>query len=315
MALPSDLVIAVMPHLIPPPTIANGDLERAETEPLADGRDETIYLICSHPRIRLEPALDDGAHPVVLAHPHRADGIGWPRDSWWARIRLPSHAAPSAIPWAVIDTSLDWAEGLPRRDRPDAADPDGDEAENRADLLGWIYDRHLERDDPPPFDRGTVDGGSIDFRLEYVGLSGVNALRRAAGAHHKVPRILGRVLLYEPHRLVYVLPCEIRAVLFEHDDPSPDLRMRRLDEAADEYRVGRRLLIETAEHALIALGGTEYNRQNAVRRVFPDTSAGDKLRAQGARRVRVGFWGLPPRVRIQGRAAFEHDSTVQGFEL
>lgn len=315
MPLPSDLVIAVMPHLIPAPTIANGDLERAETEPLAEGRDETIYLICSHPRIRLEPARDDGTHPVTLARSHRTDGIAWPDDSWWARLRLPSHASPSSIPWAVIDPSLSWAEGLAPRDRSFAGDVDGAAAEDRADLLGWIYDRHLELDDPALFDRGTVDGGAIDFRLEYVGLSGANALRRAAGAHHKVPRILGRVLLYEPHRLVYVLPCEIRAVLFEHDDPSPDLRMRRLDEAADEYRIGRRLLTETAEHALIALGGTQYNRQNAVRRVFPDTSAGDRLRARGVRHVRIGFWGLPPRVRIQGRAAFEHDSTVQGFEL
>ncbi len=311
----SDLVIAVMPHLIPAPTIANDDLERAETEPLAEGRDETIYLICSHPRVRLEPAVDNGVHPVLLARGDRRDGIRWTDDCWWARIRLPSHASPSRIPWAIIDESLGWAEHLAPRNRSFASDVDGPAGENRADLFGWIFDRHLELDDPPLFDRGHVDGGAIHFRLEYVGLSGSGALRRVTGAHHKVPRILGRVLLYEPHRLVYVLPCEVRAVLYDSSLPSTDMRMRQLDEAVAEYGITRQLLIETAEHALIALGGTQYNRQNAVRRVFPSTSAGDALRAQGLRHVRIGFWGLPQRVRINGRASIEYGSAVRSFDL
>jgi hypothetical protein len=315
--LPSELVIAVMPHLIPAPTIANDDVARAESEPLAEGRDETIYLICSHPRVRLEPALDDGSHPALIARLDQREGMRWDPLTWWARVRLPPHATASQIPWAVIDPSLEQIERLAPRDAPFDADPDGPAGENRADLLGWVYDRHLELREAPSVPRGSVHGGAIDFRLEYVGLSlsEAGALRRAAGAHHKVPRILGRILLYEPHRLVYVLPCEIRVLLHDPEDPAANRRMLRLDEAVAAHGTDRRLLVETAEHALIALGGTSYNRRNAVRRVFPATDAGDRLRAEGVRRVLLGFWGLPERVRISGRAAFDVDSAVKAFDL
>jgi hypothetical protein len=313
--LPSDLVIAVLPHLIPAATIPNEDVERAQTEPLAAGRDEVLYLICSHPRVRLGAMLPDGTHPAHVAHGELGGGIRWDPRSWWARVALPAHAAPSKIGWAVIDTALDWAEHLPPRDATFESDPDGPDAENRQELLTWVYDRHLELVAPPPVQRGSVQGGAIDFRLEYVGLSACEALRRAAGAHHKMPLILGRVLLYEPHRLVYVLPCEIRVLMYDAADPSPPARLLALDEAVAAYAVDRTLLIDAAEHALIALGGTLYNKRNAVKRVFPDTAAGDELQRLGVRTVMLGFWGLPPRVRVSGAASFEHDAPVMSFDL
>jgi hypothetical protein len=56
-----------------------------------------------------------------------------------------------------------------------------------------VYDRHLERlVKEPEHDRGGVDGGRIEFRIEYVGSSGSEALPRPAGAHHRVRSILAR---------------------------------------------------------------------------------------------------------------------------
>ena len=65
--LPSQLAIAVLPHLIPAVTLPSGAIERALTEPLADDRDEVIYLVCSHPRVKLGNASRDGYFPIYAA--------------------------------------------------------------------------------------------------------------------------------------------------------------------------------------------------------------------------------------------------------
>ena len=119
--------------------------------------------------------------------------------------------------WAIVDKSSGAVDELDPGAVDADSDPDGADGGYREELLPWILDRHLELGSPEAGQRGTVEGGAIEFRLEYVGKRGREALRRPAGAHHKLARILGRTLLYEPHRLVYVLPCDLYVAVY---DPS-----------------------------------------------------------------------------------------------
>jgi hypothetical protein len=314
--LPSQLAIAVFPHLIPATTIPNGDLERALSEPLADARDEVIYLVCSHPRVLLARQEVDGSYPVLLADGRAGATIDWSASSWWARITLPSHATPSRVPWAIIDDALESEEKLPPIDVDLRDDPDGERAQNRQELLPWIYDRHLELTAPPRVPRGTVDGGRIDLRLEYVGSSGRDALRRPAGAHHKVPTILGKILLYEPHRILYLMACDVRFAFFDNPHPKDLIPALRIAEAVTEHGVERQLLIGAAEDALIAAAGAPYNKRNTGRRRFPASVAGDRLAQLGVRRVMLNFWGLPERVRLTTDAvAWDRDTVAKAFSL
>jgi hypothetical protein len=300
-ALPPDLAVAIFPHLIPAATIPNGELERALTEPLADARDEVIYVICSHRRVILGPAESDGTYPALIAHGRLGGAIVWDASHWWARIRLPEHASPSRVPWAVIDQSLDTVEHLPPIEMDVENDPDDAAGQNRQELLAWVYDRHLELlGEPQSLGRGAVEGGRISLRIEYVGSSGAEALRRPAGAHHKVPSILGRMLLYEPHRLVYPLACEARFAFFDEHDSERLHRALRLGEAVEAHGVSRPLLIAVAEDALIAASGAPYNTRNTGRRRFPASMAGESLAALGTVRVRLALYGLPPRVQLSG---------------
>ncbi len=297
--LPSQLAIAVLPHLIPAVTLPTGAIERALTEPLAADRDEVIYLVCSHPRVALGDRQDDGCLPVYLAGGGAGGEIAWDRSAWWARVRLPPHATPSRVPWAILDTALDWEERLPIVEGDFSDDPDGDAGQNRQELLPWLYDRHLELTQPPAVDRGRVDGGQIELRVEYVGSSEQEALRRPAGAHHRLPTILGRMLLYEPHRLVYLMACELRLALFD-DERVQSVRARRISEVIECSGLERSLFIACAEDALIAAIAAPYNTRNTGRRRFPASAAGERLEYLGVRRVKVGFYGLPPRVTLQG---------------
>jgi hypothetical protein len=219
--LPSQMAIAVLPHLIPSVTIPSGGLERALNEPLAYGRDEVIYLVCSHPRVKLGKQELDGSYPILIASGSPGGGIEWDPCCWWGRAKLPAHARPSRIPWAILDTALEWEERLPSMGGDFSKDPDGEGGQHRAELMPWVYDRHLEMADPPRVPRGQVDGGRIVLRVEYVGSSDQEALRRPAGAHHRLSTILGRMLLYEPHRLVYLMPCELRVALYEEGESKP----------------------------------------------------------------------------------------------
>lgn len=314
--LPNQLAIAVFPHLIPAATIPNGELERALTEPLAEQRDEVVYVICSHRRVVLGPAQPDGGYAAWIASGHLTGAILWSDSHWWARVRLPKHARPSQVAWAVIDDSLESIEDLPPIELDVENDPDGAAGQNRQELLAWVYDRHLEQLIEPEHDRGSVDGGRIELRIEYVGSSGSEALRRPAGAHHRVPSILGRMLLYEPHRLVYPLACEARFAFYDQADPERSHRALRLREAVDAFAVERRLLIAAAEDALIAASGAPYNIRNTGRRRFPASAAGEQLAALGVERVLLGMYGLPPRVRLVGQSgSWDFESQAVAWDL
>ena len=269
------------------------------TEPLAEGRDEVIYLICSHDRIVLGGNLDeDGRHRV-----YRADGgiggpFGYDMSTVWARVRFPDGVGPSALGWAVLDPLIEQVEGL----TPDGTfdperDPEGEAGRHRHELMAWIFDRHVELANPPEVDRGTVDDGNIAFELEYIGKAGREALRRAAGAHHKMPLILQRTLAYDPHRLLYVLPCTINAVVTETRE---NVMVPELTEAIGQTGLERDLIIAAAEEALIAGIGAPYNQQNTGARLFPNSAAGERLAAEGITSVIVAFAGIPARTTIRG---------------
>lgn len=168
----------------------------------------------------------------------------------------------------------------------------------------------------PECDRGSVDGGRIEFRIEYVGSSGSEALRRPAGAYHHVSSILGRTLLYEPHRLVYLLACEARFAYYDQSDPDRTHKALRLREAMEAFGVDRRLLIAVAEDALMAASGAPYNIRNTGRRRFPASAAGEQLAALGVERVMLGMYGLPPRVRVVGPSgSWDSESRAAAWEL
>jgi hypothetical protein len=175
---------------------------------------------------------------------------------------------------------VESVEGLaPDSSFDPARDPEGEDGRHRNELLPWIFDRR-ELD----VDRGTVEGGQIDFRLEYIGKAGQEALRRASGPHHKMPLILARTLMYEPERLVYVLPCDIRAATYEPDPNLPTVSVPPLAEAVERTGLPRDLIIGAAEEALIAAVGARENRRNAGPRQFPRSDAGDRLCRNGDRR-------------------------------
>jgi hypothetical protein len=292
------LAIAAISHLIPAPTIPNGDLELALGAPLADGRDEVIYLVCTHERIRFGEPPVRGRHPVLRASGELGGGISWKTVDPWAWVTLPENARPSAVPWAIIDPE----SGEPPRadhDADDAADPDGRDGVHREELLPWIYDRHLERSESAANGRGRVDGGAIRFRLEYIGKRRRNALRRPAGAHHRVSEILARTLLYEPHRLVYMLPCEIRIACYE-ESGSGRVKAERLEAAASTSGISRSLLSAVAEEALIAWLGPSYNVQNTGPRRFPRSASGERLATHSIGKVYVALAQLPEDISVRG---------------
>jgi hypothetical protein len=271
------------------------------TEPLAEGRDEVIYLICTHPRVALGQRVnEDGSRNV-----YRADGaIGGPwaydMEEPWARVRFPEHVRPSVLGWAVLDPLLETVEGLlPDSSFDPSRDPEGEDGRHRHELLPWIFDRHLEMTRELQVDRGEVQGGEIDFRLEYIGKAGREALRRASGPHHKVPLILGRTLLYDSHRLVYSLPCEIRVAIQEGHWAGARVELLPLGEAP-QADLHRDLWIAAAEEALIATVGAPENRRNTEARRFPQSDAGERLVAMGVEQMVLAFTGIPERMTIRG---------------
>lgn len=165
-------------------------------------------------------------------------------------------------------------------------------------------------------DRGEVQGGEIMFRLEYIGKAGQEALRRATGPHHKMPLILQRTLSYEPHKLVYVLPCDIRAVTYDPESGDPRIKVLPLAEAVSQTGIPRELLIAAAEEALIAAVGAPENRRNTRARRFPQSDAGKRIAAMGIEEMVLAFNGIPERVIIRGeRERIDCDSRGIRFQL
>jgi hypothetical protein len=288
------------------------------TEPLAAGRDEVIYLICTHPRVALGANVDDDGWRNVYC----ADGgIGGPFEyvveTPWARVRFPEGVRPSVLGWAVLDPMLETVEGLLRDPLWDPSrDPEGEDGRHRHELMPWIFDRHGEMARQLEVDRGEVQGGEINFRLEYIGKAGQEALRRASGPHHKMPLILGRTLLYDPHKLVYVLPCDIRAATYEPGPSAPLVEVLPLPEAVPQTGLSRDVLTAAAEEALIAAVGAPENRRNTRARRFPQSDAGEQLAAMGIEHMVLGFAGIPERVTIRGeRESIGHESRGIEFQL
>ena len=154
------LGVVVVPHLIPAGTLANHDIDRAMEEPLALGRDEVLYMICTHPRLRaVWPDSDIRDFDVLIARHAGASGIGWDPEPW-AHVAVPEHVRPASVEWAISDSALETVEGLTRNPRAD----DGAGA-HLQELLGWIFDRHLEDGQELDVNRGTVEGGRLHSRL------------------------------------------------------------------------------------------------------------------------------------------------------
>jgi hypothetical protein len=306
------LSIAAIPHLIPAPTIPNGEVQLAISAPLASGRDEVIYLVCTHERIRFAVAKHNERVPVLRASSELGGGILWDTREVWAWVTLRDNARPSAVPWAIIDVDSGEPASI---EQPNADDPDGVDGRHREELLPWIYDRHLELARPQDERRGEVEGGEIEFRLEYIGKRRRDALRRPAGAHHRVAQILARTLLYEPHRLLYMLPCDIRVARHDSSTTAP-VKAEQLDTAAKMTGIPRALLSAVAEEALIAWLGPPYNVQNTGPRKFPHSASGERLTAHGVSNVNIAIAQLPGRVSVRGDAALaDSANTAHRFTL
>ena len=276
------------------------------TQPLAQTRDEVVYLVCTHPRVGFAPGAKGEVLDVLLATGELSGEVRWESSRPWARVRLPPDARPSAVRWMVLDSTVASLEDAPAVDVDPADDPDGEEGRFREELLPWIFDRHLELGQPGAEARGSVEAGLIDFRVEYVGKRTREALRRPAGAHHKVSRILGATLLYHPNRLVYLLPCDLHVAVYESGSPGL-IKMHPLGRAPESTGLSRTLLTATAEEALIAWLGPPYNVQNTGRRRFPRSASGERLLQAGIAEVQLNFARLPQRVRIHGsRESIEH---------
>lgn len=313
------LVIAAFAHLIPAATVPNGDLERAMSEPLAEGRDEVLYLICTHPRIKVfGPLSDERTVDVIRAVSAGVGEMGWDPTPW-AQLILPDHVKLSRVPWSILDPALESVEGLQSVGFNPSHDFDGWDGRHRQELLGWIFDRHLEhsRDDPEAEARGSIQGGFLDFKLEYVGRSKSDALRRAAGAHHKLPLILNRTLVFAPERLVYVLPCEPRVVVYDPQDKSSgSITARHFQEGIEEFGLDRAVVTAAAEEMLIAWLGAPYNKSSTQQRRFPGSSGAKALRAAGFTEAGISLVGLPQKMQIRGtEATATAKMKIQNWEL
>jgi hypothetical protein len=156
----------------------------------------------------------------------------------------------------------------------------------------------------------------MDFHIQYVGKSNREALRRAAGPHHKMSLVLHKTLTYDPHRLVYPMPCDVLVGYSSSDDAQGSVEMIRLNDAAVETGLPRDLLIAAAEEAAIAILAPPENHRNTGTRRFPRSDAGDRLLAAGVTRVGLGIYGLPQRVKVRtAEAIFERGSRAVEFRL
>jgi hypothetical protein len=304
------LGVVVVPHLIPAGTLANHDIDRAMEEPLALDRDEVLYMICTHPRLRaVWPDSDIRAFDVLIARFAGASDIGWDPEPW-AHVTVPEHVRPASVEWAISDSALGTVEGLTRNPRAD----DGAGA-HLQELLGWIFDRHLDDGKALEVDRGTVEGGQLSFAVEYIGRSDHEALRRAAGPHHKLPQILSRTMVYTPHLLIYAFPCEIRLAAYSSDEAST-VEALPFAEGLRLYDLPRKAIIAAAEEMLIAHLGGARNVRSTGAGAFPNSGSARGLTELGFTQAGVGFGGLPPRVSFRGKhELIDIESSPRGWML
>jgi hypothetical protein len=258
--------VVVAPHLIPAGTLANHDIDRAMEEPLALGRDEVLYMVCTHPRLRtVWQRPEEREFPVLIARHAGASDIGWDPEPW-AVVAVPEHVCRSNLEYLIIDPALESVEGLAPAGFDPEGDPDGKAGGHHQELLAWIFDRHLEATEPrKEVHRGSVEGGELSFQLEYIGKSDFDALRRAAGPHHKLPYLLHRTNFYTPHLLTYVFACEVRLVVYEVGEVGKAKTLRFAD-ALREYELPRDAIVPAAEEMLISRLGAHHNKRSTGKR-------------------------------------------------
>lgn len=304
------LGIVVVPHLIPAGTLANHDIDRAMEEPLALDRDEVLYMICTHPRLRaVWPDPDIREFDVLIARNAGASDIGWDPQPW-AHVTVPEHVSPGGVEWAISDSALETVEGLTRNPRA------GDDAgAHLQELLGWIFDRHLEERQSLEVDRGTVEGGQLSFAVEYIGKSDFEALRRATGDHHKLPQILNRTMVYTPHLLVYAFPCELGIAVYSPDETGT-MKALPFAEALGAYDLPRATIVSAAEEMLIARLGGARNVRSTGARAFPNSASARGLVELGFTQAGISFGGIPPHMRFCGKhESIDCESGQSGWTL
>jgi hypothetical protein len=304
------LGVVVVPHLIPAGTLANDDIDRAMEDPLALDRDEVLYMICTHPRLRaVWPDSDIQEFDILIACDAGASDIGWDFEPW-AHVTVPEHVRAASVEWAISDSALGTVEGLTRN--PRAGDGAGAHLQ---ELLGWIFDRHLEEGKALQVDRGTVDGGQLSFAVEYIGRSDHEALRRAAGPHHKLPQILSRTMVYTPHLLIYAFPCEIRLAAYTPDEAGT-IEALPFADGLRVYDLPRKAIVAAAEEMLIAHLGGAHNVRSTGAGAFPNSESAHSLTELGFTQAGIGFGGIPPRVRFRGkRESIDNESSPRGWKL
>jgi hypothetical protein len=295
------LFIAVVPHIIAAGTLANQDLARAMQEPLAKGRDEVIYFLTTHDRLMFGANVDTRGYRSVYRPKHGVGFFSWNMQQPWGRVRLPQGVKPSKTGFSVLDPMIASIEGLGTDPDHNATnDPDGEDGKFREELITWIHARRGEQGRPTQVDRGSVDGAELAFRVQYVGRASRDALTTRVGrAHQKLAVLLSRTLYYDPGKLVYVFPCTVQVGIAEPGGPEQG-PLVSLKDAVSTSRFARDLLIDATEQALIAALTPQDNVRNAVSRRFPDSDAGDKLRAQGVTEMVLGTAGVPEGVVFEG---------------
>jgi hypothetical protein len=304
------LGVVVVPHLIPAGTLANHDIDRAMEEPLALDRDEVLYMICTHPRLRaVWPDSDIREFDVLIARDAGASDIGWDPEPW-AHVTVPEHVRAASVEWAISDSALETVEGLTRN--PRAGDGAG---ANLQELLGWIFDRHLEEGKALEVDRGTVEGGQLSFAVEYIGKSDYEALRRATGPHHKLPQILSRTMVYTPHLLVYAFPCELRLAAYSPDEAGT-MEALPFAEALRAYDLPRAAIVSAAEEMLIARLGGARNVRSTGTGAFPNSVSARILIELGFTQAGISFGGIPPHMRFCGKHdLIDNESSPSGWKF
>lgn len=304
------LGVVVVPHLIPAGTLANHDIDRAMEEPLALDRDEVLYMMCTHPRLRaLWTDPDIREFNVLIARDAGASDIGWDPEPW-AYVTVPGHVSATSVEWAISDLALGTVEGLTRN--PRAGDGGGAHLQ---ELLGWIFDRHLEEGKPLAVDRGTVEGGYLSFAVEYIGKSDLEALRRATGPHHKLPQILSRTMVYSPHLLVYAFPCELRLAVYSPDEAGT-MEALPFAEALRVYDLPRATIVSAAEEMLIARLGGARNVRSTGTGAFPNSASARVLIELGFTQAGIAFGGIPPHMQFCGKhELIDNESSPRGWKF
>jgi len=225
-------------------------------------------------------------------------------------VTVPKHVRPASVEWAISDSALETVEGLTRNPRAGDGAP-----AHLQELLGWIFDRHLEQVEPPAVDRGIVEGGQLSFAVEYIGKSDFDALRRATGPHYKLPQILNRTMVFTPHLLVYAFPCELRLAVYSPDETGT-MEALPFGEALHPSGLPREVIVSAAEEMLIARIGAARNVRSTGTKAFPNSASARALVELDFTQAGIAFGGIPPHVELCGKyELIDNESRPRGWNL